>query len=118
MVREETTVVEKILKLFPDENIVLNKNVNVRKPEVQTIWFKDCDFIIEADEENHENYDSDNEKEREDMFKKHSFKTFRRNPNDLNFDLFKFVGKINLCISNLRKKKAANEVINKITDDF
>ena len=105
MVREETTVVEKILKLFPDENIVLNKNVNVRKPEFQTIWFKDCDFIIETDEENHENYDSDHEKEREDMFKKHSFKTFRHNPNDLNFDLFKFVGKINLCISNLRKKK-------------
>ena len=61
--------------------------------------------ISQNSQENHENYDSDNEKEREDMFKKHSFKTFRHNPNDLNFDLFKFVGKINLCISNLRKKK-------------
>ena len=119
MVHEETTISEKILKLFPDENIVLNKNFNSRKPEIQTIWFKDYDFTIEADEGNHENYDSDNEKEREDMFKKHSFKTFWRNLNDLNFDLFKFVGKINLCISNLRKKKKAeNEVINKITDDF
>ena len=83
MVREETTIAEKILKLFPDENVILNKNVNSRKPEIETIWFTDYDFTIEADEGNHENYDSDNEKEREDMFKKHSFKTFRRNPNDL-----------------------------------
>ena len=83
MVREETTIAEKILKLFPDENVILNKNVNSRKSEIQTIWFTDYDFTIEADEGNHENYDSDNEKEREDMFKKHSFKTFRRNPNDL-----------------------------------
>ena len=52
------------------------------------------------------------------MFKKDNFKTFQCNPNDLNFDLFKFIGKINLFISKLRQKKAANEVINKITDDF
>ena len=51
------------------------------------------------------------------MLKKHNFKTFRCNPNDPNFDIFKFVGKINLYISKLRKK-AANEVINKITEDF
>ena len=48
------------------------------------------------------NYDSDDEKEREDMFKSHNFKTFRCNPNDSNFDLFKFLGKINLHISTLR----------------
>ena len=48
------------------------------------------------------------------MFKKHNFKTFRCNPNDPNFNLFKFVGKINLYISKLREKKLANEVINKI----
>ena len=29
MVREETSIAEKILKLFPDENIVLNKNLTV-----------------------------------------------------------------------------------------
>ena len=51
------------------------------------------------DEENHENYDSDDEKEREDMFKKYTC-----NPNDPNFDLFKFVSKIILYISKLRKK--------------
>ena len=52
------------------------------------------------------------------MFKKHNFKIFRCNPNDSNFDLFKFVGEINLHISKLREKKAVNGVINKITEDF
>ena len=37
LVREETSIAEKIIKLFPDENIVLNKKVNNRKPD---IWFK------------------------------------------------------------------------------
>ena len=52
------------------------------------------------------------------MFKKHNFKIFWCNLNDPNVDLFKFVGKINLHISKLREKKAANEMINKITEDF
>ena len=39
------------------------------------------------------------------MFLKHNFKIFRCNFNDPNFDLFKFVGKINLHMSKLRKKK-------------
>ena len=51
------------------------------------------------------------------MFKKHNFRFFRCKPNDPNFDLFKYVDKINLYISKLRKK-AANEVINKIAEDF
>ena len=103
MVREETSIAEKIIKLFPNENIVLNKKFNNRKPD---IWFKNYNFIIEVDEGNHENYDSDDEKEREDMFKKHNFKTFLCNPNDPNFDLFKFAGKINLYTSELRKKSS------------
>ena len=94
---------------------MLNKKFNNRKPD---IWFKNHNLIIEVDEGNHENYDSDDEKEREDMFKKHNFKIFWCNPNDPNFDLFKFVGKINLHVSNYAKKNAANEVINKITEDF
>ena len=102
MVREETSIAEKIIKLFPNENIVLNKKFNNRKPD---IWFKNHNLTIEVDEENRENYDTDDEKEREDMFKKHSFKIFRCNSNDPNFDIFKFVGKINLYISKLRKKK-------------
>ena len=101
MVREETSIAEKIIKLFPKENIALNKKFNNRKPD---IWFKDYNIIIEVDEGNHENYDSDDEKEREDIFKKHNFKIFRCNPNDPNFDLFKFLGKINLLLSKLRKK--------------
>ena len=52
------------------------------------------------------------------MFKKHNFKIFRWNPNDPNFDLFELVGEINLYISKLREKKATNEVINKIAEDF
>ena len=73
---------------------------------------------MEVDEGNHENYDTDDEKEKEDMFKNHNFKFVRCNPNDPSFDNFKFVGKINLYILKLREKKAANEVINKITEDF
>ena len=79
-------------------------------------------MIIEADEGNHENYDSDDEKKREDMFKKNNFKIFRCNPNDPEFDLFKFQGEINLYISTLREesaaKKANNKAINKIAEDF
>ena len=52
------------------------------------------------------------------MFEKHSFKISWCNPNDPEFDIFTFLGKINLYISKLRKKKAANEMISKITDDF
>ena len=73
MVREETSITEKIIKLFPPENIVLNKKYNNRKPD---IWFKNHNLITEVDEGNHENCDSDDRKEREDMFKKHNFKIF------------------------------------------
>ena len=59
MVWEETSIAEKIIKLFPIENIVLNKKFNNRKPD---IWFKDNNIIIEVDEGNHESYDSDDEK--------------------------------------------------------
>ena len=52
------------------------------------------------------------------MFKKPNFKIFRCNPNDPNFDFFKFVDEINLHISKLREKKVVNGVINKITEDF
>ena len=48
----------------------------------------------------------------------HNFKIFWCNPNDPNFDHFKLVGKINLHISKLRKENAANEVINKVAEDF
>ena len=58
MVREKISIAGKIMKLFPKENIVLNKNFNNRKLD---IWFKDHNIIIEVDKGNHENYDSDNE---------------------------------------------------------
>ena len=101
MIWEETSTVEKIIKLFPKEDIKLNNKFNNRKTD---IWFKDYNTIIEVHEGNHENYDSDDEKEREDMFKKHNFKIFWRNPNDPNFDLFKFLGEINMYISELHEK--------------
>ena len=94
---------------------MLNKKFNNRKPD---IWFKNHNLIIEVDEGNHENYDSDDEKEREDMFKKNNSKIFPCNPDDPNFDLFKFLREINLYISKSREEKVANEVISKITDDF
>ena len=70
IVREETSIAEKIIKLFPNKNIVLHKKSNDPKPD---IWFKNHNLIIEVNEGSHENYDSDDEKEREDMFKKHNF---------------------------------------------
>ena len=102
-------------KTFSSENTVLNKKFNNRKPD---IWFKNHNLIIEVDEGNHENYDSDDEKEREDMFKNHNFKIFWCNPNNPEFDLFKFLGEIILYISKLREENAVNGVINKITEDF
>ena len=88
MVREEPSIAEKIIKPFPHQNIVFNKKFNSRKPD---IWFKNHNLIIEADEGNHENYDSDDEKDREDMFKKHNFKIFRGfGPG---FDINKFLAK-------------------------
>ena len=80
MVLEETSIAEKIRKPFLKENIVLNKKFNNREPD---IWFKNFNFIIEVDEGDHEKYDSNDENERENMFKKHKFKTFRCNLNDL-----------------------------------
>ena len=97
MIREETSIAEKIIKLSSKETIELNKKFNNRKPDT---WFEDHNTIIEVDEGNHENYDSDDEKEREDMFKKHDFKISR-----CNFDLFKVLGEINLYISKLHEKK-------------
>ena len=61
MVQEETSIAEKIMKHFPHDNIVLNKKFNNRKPEN---WFKNHKLIIQVDEGNHENYVSDDEKER------------------------------------------------------
>ena len=56
MIQEEISIAEKIIKLFPKENIELNKKFNNRKPD---IWFKDQNIIIEVDKGNYGNYDSD-----------------------------------------------------------
>ena len=105
MIQKETSIAEKVIKLFQKENIVLNKKFNNKKPG---IWFKDNNIIIEVDDGNHENYDSDDEKEREDMFKNHNFKIFGCNPNNPEFDLFKFLGEIILYISKLHEENAVN----------
>ena len=67
MVWEETSMAEKRIKLFSKEYIALNKKFNNRKPD---IWFKNHNFIIEVDEGNHENYDSDDEKQKRRHFLK------------------------------------------------
>ena len=61
MVREETSIAEKIIKLFPQEDIMLNKKFNNRKPD---IWFTNHNFIIEVDKGSHENNDSDEKKKK------------------------------------------------------
>ena len=104
MVREETSIAEKIAKLFPHGNIVLNKKINNRKPD---IWFKNHNLVIKVDEGNDKNFDSGDEKEREDMFKKHNFQTFRYNSNDPNLHLFIFLSEINFHIPKLRGKKCS-----------
>ena len=50
---------------------MLNEKFNNRKPDIS---FKNHNLIIEVDEGNHEHYDSDDEKERKGMFKKHNLK--------------------------------------------
>ena len=85
MIWEEKSIAEKLIKLFPKENIALKKRFNNRKPD---IWFKNYNLIIEADEGSHESYDLDDEKEREDMFKMHNFKIFWCNTNDPSFAHF------------------------------
>ena len=62
MAWEETSIAEKIIRLFPRENIVLNKKIDNRKPD---IWLKTHNLIIKVDEQNHENYDSDDEKKKD-----------------------------------------------------
>ena len=52
------------------------------------------------------------------MFRTHNFKIFRCNPNDPNFDLFKFLGEINLYVSELHERNFVNGIISKITEDF
>ena len=51
-------------------------------------------------------------------FENHNFKIFWCNPNNPEFDIFKFLGEIILYISKLREESAVNGVINKITEDF
>ena len=59
MIREEASIAEKIIKLFPRKKIALNKKFNHRKPD---IWFKTYNLITEVDEGNHEKYDLDDKK--------------------------------------------------------
>ena len=94
---------------------MLNKKFNNGKSDN---WFKNYNLIIEVDKGNHGNYDSDDKKERDDMFKKHSFKIFQCNPNNPNFDLFKFLGEISLHVWKLHEKNSVNKMISKITNNL
>ena len=102
LVPQETSTAEKIIKLFPYENIVLNKKFKSWEPN---IWFKDLHLTVEVDEGNHEDYDTDAKKEREDTFKRYSFKTIKCNPNVPVFDINRFLGEINYYVKELREQK-------------
>ena len=115
MVRKETSIAEKTIKLFLHEDVAFNKRFNGRKPD---IWFKKHDSTVEADEGNHEDYDTENEEERREMFNRHNFKIFHCNPNNPNFDLYKCLGEINAYNTKSCEKEAANLVIDKIIDDL
>ena len=52
---------------------MLNKNFNNRKPD---IWFTNRNVLLKLMKEIKKNYDSDDEKERENMFKKQILKFF------------------------------------------
>ena len=73
MIREETSIAEKIINLLTDCYIVLNKKFNNRKPD---IWFENYDVISEISEGNHEIYDTDDEKETGDMLRRNNFTIF------------------------------------------
>ena len=116
IVCEETSIAEKTIKLFPHENIVLNKKFNGRKPD---IWFKKAKNVtIEVDEGNHADFDKEDEEERKEMFNKYKMENFHCNPNDPNFDLYKFLGKINACNTKLCKKEAVNLINDKLLTIF
>ena len=102
MVRQETSIAEKIIKLFPYENIVLNKKFKGTKPD---IWFKDLHLTVEVNEGDHEDYETDDEKEREGMLKRRNFKIIKCNPNDPGFDINKFFGELNSYVAKLHTKK-------------
>ena len=116
IVCEETSIAEKTVKLFPHENIVLNKKFNGRKPD---IWFKKAKNVtIEVDEGNHADFDTEDEEERKEMFNKYKMENFHCNSNDPNFDLYKFLGKINACNTKLCKKEAVNLINDKLLTIF
>ena len=111
---EETSIAEKIIKLFRNENIVLNKKFNN-----QIFGLKIIRLLLRLMKEIMKNRWW---KRKRRMFKKHDFKIFWFNTNDPNFDRFKFLGEINLDISKLREgnaeNKGNNKAINKVAEDF
>ena len=111
---EETSIAEKIIKLFRNENIVLNKKFNN-----QIFGLKIIRLLLRLMKEIMKNRWW---KRKRRMFKKHNFKIFWFNTNDPNFDRFKFLGEINLDISKLREENAENKgnnkAINKVAEDF
>ena len=104
MVREETSIAEKIIKLFPNENIVLNKKFNDRKPDV---WFKNHNLTIELMKEIMKIMTQTMKKKEKTCLKSIILKLFNVISMILVLIFFKFVGKINLYISKLCKKKSS-----------
>ena len=115
MVCEETSIGSKIIKLFPNEKLLLNKKFNFRKPDV---WFADLNFIIKIDEGNHPRFDDNDEREKACSKKDFVVKLFNVIQLTLLLIFTNFLGKINCYITKLHEKEAVNLVINEIAGDF
>ena len=115
IVCEETSIGSKIIKLFPNEKLLLNKKFNFRK---LVVWFADLNFIIKIDEGNHPRYDDNDEREKTCSKKDFVVKLFNVIQLTLLLIFTNFLGKMNCYITKLHEKEAVNLVINEIAGDF
>ena len=122
MILEERSTAEKIIKLFLTKILCLIKSLIT---ENQIFSLKSIILLLKLMKEITKIMTQMMKKKKKTYLKVITLKCFDVIPMiflifDLfeNFDLFKFLDEINLHISKLGEKNAANKVINKIAEDF
>ena len=115
MILEETSIAEKLIKLFPHENIVLNKKFNKK---TQIFGLKIMILLLKLTKEIMKIMIQMMKKKEKTCLKIILLKFLRCNPSNPEFDLSKFLREIVLYILKFREENAVNGVINKITEDF